>query len=62
MPFSTLRLSAATVGMAALGLAIAAPASAQESYMHPRHHHRDCLEIGGAGAEAVVWRLISDRG
>src|SRR5208337_1333161 len=22
----------------------------------------DCLEIGGAGAEAVVWRLISDRG
>ena len=23
---------------------------------------RDCLEIGGAGAEAVVWRLISDRG
>src|SRR5208337_3223017 len=24
--------------------------------------HRDCLEIGGAGAEAVVWRLISDRG
>ena len=39
MPFSTLRLSATTVGMAALGLAIAAPASAQESYMHPRHHH-----------------------
>ena len=23
---------------------------------------RDCLEIGGAGAEAVVSRLISDRG
>src|SRR5208337_3424753 len=22
----------------------------------------DCLEIGGAGAQAVVWRLISDRG
>jgi hypothetical protein len=22
----------------------------------------DCLEIGGAGAEAVVSRLISDRG
>jgi len=24
--------------------------------------NRDCLEIGGAGAEAVVSRLISDRG
>ncbi len=24
--------------------------------------HRDCLEIGGVGAEAIVSRLISDRG
>ncbi len=27
-----------------------------------RRRDRDCLEIGGAGAEAVVSRLISDRG
>ncbi len=39
MQFSTLRLATATVGMAALALAVAAPASAQEGYAHPRHHH-----------------------
>ena len=32
MPFSTLGLSVATVGMATLAFAIAAPASAQEHY------------------------------
>jgi len=40
--------------------------SALERYLSMRkglgYKYRDCLEIGGAGAEAVVWRLISDRG
>ncbi len=39
MQFSTLRLAAATVGMAALALAISVPASAQQTYGHYRHHH-----------------------
>ena len=38
MPFSTLGLSAATVGMATLAFAIAAPASAQ-GYTHYAHTH-----------------------
>jgi hypothetical protein len=39
MPFSTLGLSAATVGMATLAFAIAAPALAQEHYSHTRYAH-----------------------
>ena len=39
MPFSTLGLSVATVGMATLAFAIAAPASAQEHYPHTHYMH-----------------------
>lgn len=44
MPFSTLLLSTATVGMTTLAFAIGAPASAQEHYgqrhyTHTHHHH-----------------------
>ena len=39
------RLSAAPVGIA-LGLAIAAPASAQESYVHPRNPHHARHYVG----------------
>jgi len=39
MPFSTLLLSGATVGMTTLALAIAAPASAQEPYAHTHYTH-----------------------
>ena len=44
MPFSTLLLSTATVGMTTLAFAIAAPASAQEHYgqrhyTHTHYHH-----------------------
>ena len=39
MPFSTLLLSGATVGMTTLAFAIAAPASAQEHYAHKHYAH-----------------------
>src|ERR1700722_10488546 len=39
MPFTTLGLSVATVGMATLAFAIAAPASAQEYSAHTHYHH-----------------------
>src|SRR5579872_7495021 len=39
MPFSTLFLSGATVGMTTLAFAIAAPASAQEHYAHRPYAH-----------------------
>lgn len=39
MPFSTLGLSVATVGMATLAFAIAAPASAQERYGQKHYTH-----------------------
>ena len=40
MPFSTLLLSGATVGMATLAFAVATPASAQEHYAHRHDVHR----------------------
>jgi len=39
MPFSTLFLSGATVGMTTLAFAIATPASAQEPYAHKHYAH-----------------------
>jgi hypothetical protein len=39
MPFSTLLLSGATVGMTTLAFAIATPASAQEYYAHKHYAH-----------------------
>jgi hypothetical protein len=39
MPFSTLLLSAATVGMTTLAFAIATPASAQQYYAHKHYAH-----------------------
>ena len=39
MPFSTVYLSAATVGMTTLAFAIAAPASAQVHYPHKHYAH-----------------------
>jgi hypothetical protein len=39
MPFSTVLLSAATVGMTTLAFAIAAPASAQQNYAHRHYAH-----------------------
>jgi hypothetical protein len=39
MPFSTILLSGATVGMTTLAFAIAAPASAQEQYAHKHYAH-----------------------
>jgi hypothetical protein len=39
MPFSTLFLSGATVGMTTLAFAIATPASAQEQYAHKHYAH-----------------------
>jgi len=39
MPFSTLLLSGATVGMTTLAFALAAPASAQEHYAHKHYTH-----------------------
>ena len=39
MPFSTLSLSGATVGMTTLALAISTPASAQETYAHKHYVH-----------------------
>ena len=39
MPFSTLFLSGATVGMTALAFAISTPASAQEQYAHKHYAH-----------------------
>ena len=39
MPFSTLFLSGATVGMTTLAFAIAAPASAQQPYAHKHYAH-----------------------
>jgi hypothetical protein len=39
MPFSTLLLSGTTVGMTTLALAIATPASAQETYPHKHYSH-----------------------
>ena len=40
MPFSTLLLSGTTVGMTTLALAIATPASAQETYAHKHYRTR----------------------
>ena len=39
MPFSTLLLSGATVGMTTLAFAIATPASAQQNYAHKHYAH-----------------------
>jgi hypothetical protein len=39
MPFSTLLLSGATVGMTTLAFAIATPASAQQHYAHQHYAH-----------------------
>ena len=39
MPFSTLLLSGATIGMTTLAFAIATPASAQEHYAHKHYAH-----------------------
>ena len=61
MPFSTLGLSVATVGMATLAFAIAAPASAQEHYAqrhythtHYAHAHYRHYARYGEGRQIVV--------
>jgi hypothetical protein len=54
MPFNTLGLSVATVGMATLAFAIAAPASAQERYTHyARAHYRHHAHYG-EGRQIIV--------
>jgi hypothetical protein len=66
MPFSTLYLSVATVGMTTAAFAIATPASAQEQYAHKhyahthyahyRHyaHHREGRQIVVHAQEPVI--------
>jgi hypothetical protein len=64
MSFSTLLLSAATVGTTTLAVAIVAPASAQEQYAHKhyahthyahyRHHYREGRQIVVHAQEPVV--------
>jgi hypothetical protein len=59
MPFSTLLLSGATVGMTTLAFAIATPASAQQHYAHQhyahyRHHAHEGRYIVVHAQEPVV--------
>ncbi len=54
MPFSTLGLSVATVGMATLAFAIAAPASAQEHYAHKHYTHARYHHHYSEGRQIVV--------
>jgi hypothetical protein len=53
MSFSTLGLSVATVGMATLAFAIAAPASAQEHYARTYHHSHHYAHYG-EGRQIIV--------
>ena len=59
MPFSTLGLSVATVGMATLAFAIAAPASAQERYAH-NHLRAYPLCARPLSPHRPLWRRSSD--
>ena len=54
MPFSTLLLSGATIGMTTLAFAIATPASAQEHYAHKHYAHARYRHAHYEGGRQIV--------